>query len=1105
MGSEVVLRSDITRRGFLGGVAAGAAVLAISSPARALVPREGEPMPVIVVRRREDLLRLTIRPVGMTIDKATGRMTPTGETGLLIVDFGPQSVIERAVEPGTVPGAPLQARMAGPSHLSFVASGAVGLSLASLLAWAEREPYIHQLGRYLDGEVLPSNLPLGKPPNPSFTWIEMPWRLVLSPHRASSWTEQLRAKTSGGRTEVFHARLGSRLPGEAPTEDPAYNTVRGIWIRDERASELLADPNLEIATGQPGKPWLMVPDPRDRADIVRLTQRTGANELGGKASAVKARIALSPLGGQLVAEGSWDEPGVSSLLSWQQRIWQGRDTYAKVVRRGFLYPWGFTAAEVEEGVRVFRADSRGAIRAFWELRTTIVVTQPEADLAGNSAASEAGKRAALFSQVICKTVQTPPLVQPRRFEAIGDEWVASDGSPMRVYTPRVATRSGTSPFAFDLVGIDPDGNEIPFTQPLLYAQQRVEAPEARSGGSPRFDLPDPNFSIPGSQQLRDYYDSAVPYADKAAQVGGAVVAFAENLANSVVSDEGEVLAEGSSSGGTSQPVKDIVFGMANSLPGMEEGQEALALIRADVDELIAQLTPNNFPIIKEAQVYIQDAEKLARETVTAALNYPREYLENALDEAKNKGQVYLQAAENAANELLMDAAAAGGLVSPNLTIAGLSRTLGSVYGDAQALKALINDGKVTPGEAFKALELLGGITLADLIPNPYPAVDENGEPTGMALVITSEFLDTGLPSERNRVTMSMDIDTRGDRGREVLQSIPIIDVDRARLSILAETTIPTQSGEATWAVRGEFSDFIVHLVPIGGMEFVSVDVARILFTAGSGKSPNVDVDVREVDFTGLLTLIKSLASYLPFGDLLVIDVDREGIQASFFLELPPITLGAAAISGIGVGAKLGIPFGSGPVRFGFLMSTPDDPFSLTLMGLGGGGYLDQALGLRGIERLSIAGFLEASVKVDFGVASGGVIARAGFQFAIGADEGLALTAFASLDGHLDVLGIASASMDVYVGLTATIPSDLPDYARLRGVASCTLRVSVAFFSESVTFQVERSFKMAYIDPPGARSISPRSISSRSAAEIPPATFDDAWSERSWADFCEAFA
>lgn len=1102
MGGEIVLRSDITRRGFLGGVAAGAAVLAISSPARALVPRDGEPMPVIVVRRREDLLRLTIRPVGMAIDKATGRMTPTGETGLLIVNFGPQSVIERAIEQRDIPEAPLEARMAGPSHLSFVASGAVGLSLASLLAWAEREPYIHQLGRYLDGEVLPSNLPLGKPPNPSFTQIEMPWRLVLSPHRASSWTEQLRAKTSGGRTEVFHARLGSRLPGEAATEDPAYNTVRGIWIRDERASELLADPNLEIATGQPGKPWLMVPDPRDRADIVRLSQRTGANELGGKASAIKARIALSPLGGQMVAEGSWDEPGVSSLLSWQQRIWQGRDTYAKVVRRGFLYPWGFTAAEVEEGVRVFRADSDGAIRAMWELRTTIVVTQPEADLAGNSAASEAGKRAALFSQVICKTVQTPPLVQPRRFEAIGNQWVARDGSPMRVYTPRVATQSGTSPFAFDLVGVDPDGNEIPFTQPLLFAQQRVAEAE---GASARVNLPDPNFSVPGSQQLRDYYDASVPYADKAAQIGGAVVAFAENLANSVISDDGEVLAEGSSSGGTSQPVKDIVFGLANSLPALEEGQEALALIRADAEALAAQLVPNNFPIIKEAQVYIRDAEKLARETVTAALNYPREYLENALDEAANKGQVYLQAAENAANQLLMDAAAAGGIVSPNLTVAGLSRTLGSVYGDAQALKALINDGKVTPGEAFKALELLGGISLADIIPNPYPAVDEDGKPTGMALAITSEFLDTGLPTERNHVTMSMDINTQGERGRDVLTSIPLIDVDRARLTILAETTIPTQSGEATWSVRGDFSDFIVHLVPRDGMKFVSVDVARILFTAGSGKSPNVDVDVREVDFTGLLTLVKSLASYLPFGDLLVIDVDREGIQASFFFELPPITLGAAAITGVGVGAKLGIPFGSGPVRFGFLMSRPDDPFSLTMMGLGGGGYLDQALGLRGIERLSISGFLEASVKVDFGVASGGVIARAGFQFAIGADEGLALTAFASLDGHLDVLGIASASMHVYVGLTATIPSDLPDYARLRGVASCTLRVSVAFFSESVTFQVERSFKMAYIDPPGARSISARSVSSRSGAEIPPATFDDAWSERSWADFCGAFA
>lgn len=1110
--ADLVLRSDLTRRTFLGGLAVGAAVVVTTSPAQALLPRPAAPVATIVLRRREDMLRLVITPVDVNVDKGNGRVSPIGETGTLLVSFGPQAVTEKAFEPGQAPVAPTPARLSKPSQLSFIIESPVSLTLTSLLAWADREQNINAIGRYLDGEILPPGLPVGKTLNPRETQIEMPWWLVLSPHRYSSWTEQVQAKTRGGRSEIFHARLATTLPGDDQREDATYRSVRAIGMRDLLADALIRDPNREVQVGNQGHPWPMIPTPRDRADIVRLSVMTGNAAVGGKARAVKARIALSPLGGQMVAEGAWDEPGVSSLLAWQQRIWQGRDTYAKVVRRGFLYPWGFKAAEISEGVRVFRGDSRGTIRAVWELRKTIVVTEPEVDIAGNSSATPAGKRAALFQSIVSKTVMTPPLVIPDRFVRIGDQWVANDGSPMKVYTPRVSTRNGTAPFLFDLVGIDADGNQIPFTQPLLFAQQKVGEDANANRRSPRLDVPDasdPNFDPLGAQQLANFYDTSVPDIDKAAKFGGAAIAFAKNLVNSVVSDEGEVLAEDSESSATTMPTDSIVFRLANSIPGVAEGEEALELIRGEAAALAANLVPNNLPVIKEAQVLLEDSARLAQETVTAALNYPREYLENAFDEAKNKGQVFLQQAEGAVNEFVMDAARAGGVIAPNFSVAGLSRTLGNVYGDALALKAMAGDGRITPGEAFKAIQLLGGVSLADIMPNPYPGVDADGKPTGMALKIESTFLDTGLDTERALVTMSMDVNAQGEDGAEILQSTSLINVDKARLAIALETVVPTVSGSATWAVRGEFSDFIVNLVPVDGLEFVKVDVARVIFTAGSGKSSNVDVEVREVDFSGLLTLVKKLASLLPFGDVLVIDVDSRGIKAGFFFELPTLALGAFAISGLGVGASLCVPFDSRPVRFSFLMSMPDDPFTLTIIGLGGGGWMENSLGLQGIEKLNIAGFVAAEIKVDFGVASGGITARAGFQFAIGpleppvdgTDEGLALTAFASLNGHMDVLGIASASMDVYVGLSVIVPSpaSLPDYAKLHGIASCTLRVSVAFFSKSVTFEIERTLKATYIEAPDAPS-----VRSRSSEEVPVATFADAWNADAWGEFCGAF-
>lgn len=1106
MGSQLVAISTLSRRAFLGTVAIGAAATAIplsASSARA------ETLAPFVIRRREDLLRLTIRPVGVTVDLASGRITPTGDRGLLIVSFGPQSVVERAYDPTATPVAPVPARLAGDSQISFIIESSVSMTLSSLLSWAGRDQFLSDIGWYLDGEILPSSISLGKNPNRDVTQIEMPWWLVLSPHRWSAWTQQVSPKTSNGRSEIFHTRLASALGDDGLSEDPTYRTVRGIWIRDPSATSMLSDPSVQVREGSTGHPWSMVPTPRDRADIVRLTGRTGANQVGGRARAIKARLALTPLGGQLVAEGAWDEEGVSSMTAWQQRIWQGRDTYAKVVRRGFLYPWGFKAAQITEGVRVFRADSRGAIRAVWEKRVTIAVTEPTIDLDGTGTATDAGRRAALFSEVTCLTTQTPPLVIPSNPPSPGAQWRG-----LRVYTPKVAAGSGSTAFPFDLVGIDPDGREVPFTQPLLFAEQKVATARARRGEDGVFsaaDRSDPNFTEEGAEQLRQFYDTAVAKADKAADFAGGAISYAQNLINSVISDGGEELSEGLMSRATSISTQDIIFGLRNVIPGVAEADDLRLMVQATVDELLDEFHPNNFPIIQEAQVYLEDTARLVGETVTAALNYPLEYLSDAFDEAVNKGQVFLQRAEDAANEFIMDAAKAGGVIAPNLDVAGISRTLGNVYGKAEALRGMLSDGRITPGEAFAAIKLLGGVTLADIMPNPYPGVDAEGRPTGVALSMATEFVDTGLDSERAVVTMSMDVDAQGPDGADILTSIPLITVDRARLSLNLRSEVPTVSGEATWSVRGQFSDFILHLVDHPGLEFVDVDVARIIFTAGSGQSPSVDVDVRAIDFSGLLTLVKSLASYLPFGDQLVIDVDSSGLEASFFIELPTIALGAVAVSGVGVGAALAVPFTSGPVRFGFLMSYPEDPFSLTITGLGGGGWLEQAMGLQGIESLSIAGFLAADAQVDFGVASGGVAVRAGFQFAIGppdpavngVDDALKLTAFASLNGHLEVLGIASASIDVYVGLSVIVPSNLPDYAKLHGIATCTLRVSVAFFSESVTFDVERTIKMAYIDPPELPDL-PRSAS-RSSRQIEPATFADAWTSSSWADFCGAFA
>jgi hypothetical protein len=1098
MGGELVLRSDISRRGFLGGLAAGAIVVAIPGTSQALVRPVSASSTgnIIVVRRREDLLRLVVDGTTMSVNKAQGRLE-FATAGALRIDFGPQSLVEEAVAEGVQrPPTPRNAQLSGPSRIGFRHEGNLSLSLATLLSWAERVQNIDPLGEPLDGEDVPEQADYGKGPNPWVTAIEMPWWLVLSPHRDSSWTEQVRPKTRGGMTEIFHTRLATTQAGSEQTEDPESRTVRGIWIRDPNPFGLLSDPNASVARGQTGHPWLMVPTPRDRADIVRLSTRVSGDTIGGPAPAVKASVALSALGGHLAAEGSWDAPGVSSMTAWQQRIWQGRDTYAKVVRAGFLYPWGFPASFVTEGIRVFKAAGGGTgreITAFWQIRESVIVTDPDRDLGGGSGGSDAGKRGALFTSVHCRTIQTPPLA-PSGNESPGNQWAR-----LKTFTPEVLRPGGgRTPFAFELVGVDPDGNEVPFTQPLFFAERAVSDQSPRRG---RAIWDDPNFSDAGAAQLREYYESRVPRAKKVADFAGGVVSFAVNVANSISGPDGETITE-MASRATSQGTSTMVFGIANSL-GIDN---PLPLLEGTVQSLAENLNPNNFPILEEAEVYLGELSQLAGDTVTAALNYPREFLEDGFDDLKNRGQVFLQQAQEEATEFAMDAARAGGVMAAKLGIGGLSRSLGPIYGTATELKSMAADGRITPGEALKSIELLGGVSLADIIPNPYPAVGPDGKPTDKALKVSHEIVDVGLDSERAVIVMSM-------AWNDGLTTIPLLKVDDATLSINLVTEVPTVSGSASWSVRGEFANFSVVLVPTEGMEFVEVIVDKIVFVAGSGRSASVDVAVRTVDFGGLLQLIKKLQDLLPFGDGLAIDVDSRGISADLTLDVPDLILGTFTLSGIGVKTGLTLPFDDRPVRFRFGMSGLDDPFSMTVLGLGGGGWFTDDLGLDGIERLDIAGFFEAKAAVDFGVASGGVSVKAGFQFSVGppapgADDALALTAFVSVNGNVDVLGIASATLDIYIGLSVVVPATLPGDVLLKGRADCSLRVSVAFFSKTVRFGVERSFKGARIPAPSVRSIDGRAgrrSEARDGDAEAAVTFRDGMSRAAWIEFCGAFA
>jgi len=919
---------------------------------------------------------------------------------------------------------------------------------------------------YPRGAQIPPQL-LGKgysPPAAAETSIEMPWWLIISPHALSAWTPAAGTKTVADRTEVMNTRLAIfNIAGGPPIEGSPLATVRGVWIRDPSGQGMLMDGIPGPAQGNDGYPFPMVPNPTHRAAIVRLTTRTGRNQPGGLAEPVQARMALTPLGGHLEAEGAWNEPGVSNVTAWQQRIWQGRDTYAKIVSTGFLYPWGLRAALIEEGIRTFAMDQAGIGRMYWRIQERITVTEPTIDYATSDLATGPGKRGTLFRRITCTTMSTP-ILAPSTADLNRGPWRGQ-----KVFVPRVPAGGGRNvPYQFDFLCTDSQGREIPMSMPLLFAAD--DSAQPRSGASPRNAVPGANFTEEGARILREYYESLDVEA-KAADLAGQLVGYAEGVADDLA---------------TSLITRSVVFDMLAGLDLDTPG--GIPFLPDDARELYEKLQPYNLPYLREAEVVLEDVSRLAEDTITSFLAYPRTYIENALDEARNVGQVYLERAREEITEIAMSAAQAGGVVVPKMDLGGLSATLGPIYGDLREVAAFAADGKITPGEALAAIKLLGGVSLSDILPERFAGV-VNGEPSDQALRITAKVVDQGRPTERVVSTMAMD-------WTKDLESNGLLNVERATLKLHIDSAVPTAGGEASWAVRGEFTDFIVTLIPVDGLAFVIIDVERLIFTAGSGASADVDVDVRDINFDGAMAFIQTLAAYLPFGDSLALDVSAQGIRAGLTLALPDVALGAFALTGIAVNTGLTLPFGSDPVKFRFGMSAPDNPFGVSIMGLGGGGWLRNDLDLNAIEMLDVAVFAEARLQLDLGVASGGVSVKVGLQYFLAADPVKCdLTAFVRINGRVSVLGIASASVEIYVGLAVTVPPRAPSVI-LTGEARCSVRIKVAFFSKRVSFTVKRSVTGSSW-PPGGRSIAPRATTGT-------VTFADAVSQANWDAYCGAF-
>jgi hypothetical protein len=290
-------------------------------------------------------------------------------------------------------------------------------------------------------------------------------------------------------------------------------------------------------------------------------------------------------------------------------------------------------------------------------------------------------------------------------------------------------------------------------------------------------------------------------------------------------------------------------------------------------------------------------------------------------------------------------------------------------------------------------------------------------------------------------------------------------------------------------VLAELSDFGLNLFP--GASLLTMGFDRLAFRASSGRKPEVDVVFTGMQWQGVLGFIETLKELVPFdgfSDPPYVDVSTDGVTAGFDLALPNVAVGVFSLENISLGADVRVPFLGDAVTVGFNFCTREKPFRMTVMCIGGGGFVGLRISPKGLVVLEMSLEAGASLSINLGVASGSVSIMVGLYLRLEGDEG-SLTGYFRIRGEVDVLGLISASITLELSLTYEFAT-----GKMVGRASISIEVEVFFFSFSVEVSCERRLAGSNGDPTFAQILGVPEDGT-ALPGVPAA----------WSDYCAAFS
>lgn len=231
------------------------------------------------------------------------------------------------------------------------------------------------------------------------------------------------------------------------------------------------------------------------------------------------------------------------------------------------------------------------------------------------------------------------------------------------------------------------------------------------------------------------------------------------------------------------------------------------------------------------------------------------------------------------------------------------------------------------------------------------------------------------------------------------------------------------------------------------LKLVKLKFGSLKFTQKPNYAPNLEIDGLGIEFCGELKLLKKLlddAMPLLGGNKPSINATTSGITASYTLGLPKIDAGMFILRNVAIHCGINVPFSPYPVTMSLGFGRRDNPFNLSVMMFGGGGYIDVQFGGKGLTRLEACMEFGAMVAVNFLVASAEVHALGGVRF-LTSGETIELDAFIRIGGSVEILGLVSVSVELTVKLGYNESRN-----SLYGRATLVIEVDLTLFSESIT-------------------------------------------------------